>query len=115
MYTDHFVMMNSWYVYSEEFVDYYDLIINGEVKMLAFYKDVRNAMKAAQIHCLTQVAKIKEPEKIYPDWINRYIQKRAHIESTDETQPKFNGIVFVSNLHTHRNFFGYLDLDSPNG
>ena len=31
--TDHFVAMDSWYVYSEGFVDYYDLVINGEVKM----------------------------------------------------------------------------------
>ena len=85
MYTDHFVMMDSWYVYSEGFVGYYDLVINGEDKLVAFYKDVRDATKAAQIHCLTQVAKMKQLENIYPDWINRHIRKRAHIERADET------------------------------
>ena len=83
-----------------------------KVEMVAFYKDVRDAIKAAQIHCLTQVAKMKQPEHDYPNWVKRYIQKRESIEVEDKSHPKFNGIVLVSNLNKRRKFFGYLDLDS---
>ena len=109
--TDHFVKMNSWHVYSEGFMGYYDLQVNGKVEMIAFYKDVRDAVKAVQIHCLTQVAKMHQPNDSYPEWVNRYIRKRENIEIADESHPTFNGIVFVSKLHQKRKFFGYLDLD----
>ena len=110
--TDYFIKMDSWHVYSEGFVGYFDLVVNGKVEMVAFYKDVRDAIKAAQIHCLTQVAKMKQPEHDYPNWVKRYIQKRESIEVEDKSHPKFNGIVLVSNLNKRRKFFGYLDLDS---
>ena len=79
------------------------------------YADIRHYSVKMYKDCLTQVAKMKQSENKYPNWINRHIQKRENIEIVDQTQPQFNGMVFVGNLNHKKNvwLFGFGFTQAP--